>query len=180
MTAARARLLDQLEAIGLGTPPIAEYPTHTTVEEGEQLRADLPGTFTKNLFLKDKKGRLFLLSTHEDARVDLKTLHLAVGAQGRLGFASPNLMSELLGVEPGTVTSLGLMNDTAGTVTPLGLMNDTAGAVTFVIEDALLREAELNFHPMTHTETIRLTPRALLAFLEATGHSAIAVTLTPS
>lgn len=165
MTAARARLLDQLEAIGLGAPPIADYPVHTTVEEGKQLRADLPGTFTKNLFLKDKKGRLFLLSTHEDTRVDLKTLHLAVGAQGRLGFASPDLMSELLGVEPGTVT-------------PLGLMNDTTGAVSFVIEDALLRETELNFHPMTHTETIRLTPAQLLTFLDATGHQPITVGLT--
>jgi Ala-tRNA(Pro) deacylase len=74
------------------------------VEEGKVLRAQMTGTFTKNLLLRDKKSRLFLLSAHEDTVVDLKTLHTKIGAQGRLGFAAPEVVRTLLDVEPGTVT----------------------------------------------------------------------------
>jgi Ala-tRNA(Pro) deacylase len=122
----------------------------------------LAGTFTKNLFLRDKKKRLFLLSVHEDTTVDLTTLHHAIGAQGRLGFASPELMSGLLGVSPGTVT-------------PLALMNDAANRVTFVIEETLLSAEQLNFHPMTQTESIGLTPDQLTRFLAQCDHTPVPV-----
>lgn len=85
---ARRRLLDHLAALGIDAP-IVDYPAHSTVEEGKTLRAQMTGTFTKNLLLRDKKSRLFLLSAHEDTAVDLKTLHTRIGAQGRLGFAAP-------------------------------------------------------------------------------------------
>ena len=78
------------------------YPEHKTVEEGRALRGDMGGTFTKNLLLKDKKGRLFLLVAEEMRQVDLKSLHLRVGANGRLGFAPPEAMQNLLGVDPGS------------------------------------------------------------------------------
>ncbi len=96
----RQQLLDRLAELGIDAPIVA-YPEHTSVEEGKRLRCDLAGTFTKNLLLRDKKNRLFLLSAHEDAVVDPKTLHSKIGAQGRVGFASADLMSELLHVGPG-------------------------------------------------------------------------------
>jgi Ala-tRNA(Pro) deacylase len=71
----------------------------------------MSGTFTKNLLLKDKKGRLFLIVAAETRNIDLKSLHLRIGANGRLGFAAPEVMQDLLGVDPGTATPLGLIRD---------------------------------------------------------------------
>ncbi len=112
----RQQLLDRLAELGIDAPIVA-YPEHTSVEEGKRLRGDLAGTFTKNLLLRDKKNRLFLLSAREDAVVDLKTLHSKIGAQGRVGFASADLMSDLLHVGPGTVTPLAVLNDEHQSVT---------------------------------------------------------------
>jgi Ala-tRNA(Pro) deacylase len=120
----RDRLLARLLDLGIDAP-VVRYPAHTSIEEGKRLRGTLPGTFTKNLLLKDKKGRLFFVTAFEDTDVDLKSLHTRIGAQGRLGFASPDAMAELLHVHPGTAT-------------PLGLMNDTENAVTLVVDEALL------------------------------------------
>lgn len=161
---ARQRLLDHLTTLGIGAP-IVDYPAHSTVEEGKALRSQMAGTFTKNLLLRDKKSRLFLLSAHEDTVVDLKTLHTKIGAQGRLGFAAPDVVRTLLDVEPGTVT-------------PLALLNDTAGAVTFVIEKDLLDAEQVNFHPMIQTESIGLSPAQLAAFLDSCAHPPVAVSLT--
>ncbi|WP_432540742.1 prolyl-tRNA synthetase associated domain-containing protein [Kineococcus sp. SYSU DK002] len=163
--ASRQRLLDQLSELGIETS-VVDYPAHSTVEEGKALRAQMhmSGTFTKNLFLRDKKNRLFLVSAHEDTAVDLKTLHTRIGAQGRLGFASPELMRDLLAIEPGTVT-------------PMGLMNDTSGVVTCVLEERLLGEEQINFHPMVHTESIGLSPQELLTFLASCDHSPTVVQL---
>ncbi len=131
---AHARLFDRLSSLGIEAP-VMPYLAHETVEEGKQLRGDMAGTFTKNLLLRDKKGRLFLFSIHEDLVLDLKTLHQRVGANGRLGFAPAERMVELLGVQPGALT-------------PLGLINDTAGAVTAVIDASLLDAEQVNFHPL--------------------------------
>jgi Ala-tRNA(Pro) deacylase len=135
------------------------------VEEDKVLRAQMTGTFTKNLLLRDKKSRLFLLSAHEDTVVDLKTLHTKIGAQGRLGFAAPEVVRTLLDVEPGTVT-------------PLALLNDTDGAITFIIEEDLLEAEQVNFHPMIQTESIGLSPTELIKFLDSCNHSPLPVRLT--
>ena len=161
---ARQRLLDHLASLGIEAP-IVDYPAHSTVEEGKALRAQMTGTFTKNLLLRDKKSRLFLLSAHEDTVVDLKTLHTKIGAQGRLGFAAPEVVRTLLDVEPGTVT-------------PLALLNDTDGAVIFVIEEDLLDAEQVNFHPMIQPESIGLSPTELIKFLDSCNHSPLLVTLT--
>ncbi|MEO5723993.1 MAG: YbaK/EbsC family protein [Ilumatobacteraceae bacterium] len=91
----REVLLQRLEALGIDVKIVA-YPKHTTIEEGKHLRGDLDGVFTKNLLLKDKKGRLFLVAADEDNYVDLKSLHTLVGARGRLGFASAEEMRRVL------------------------------------------------------------------------------------
>lgn len=136
MEAARERLFERLDALQIPAP-VVPYPAHEMVEEGKQLRGEMAGTFTKNLLLRDKKDRLFLFSIHEDRALDLKTLHTRIGANGRLGFASAERMIELLGVAPGALT-------------PLALINDTAAVVTSVIEASLMEADQVNFHPLVN------------------------------
>lgn len=153
---ARVRLFARLASLGIAAPTVP-YPAHETVEEGKRLRGDIAGTFTKNLLLRDKKTRLFLFSIHEDRALELRTLHTQIGANGRLGFAPVERMNELLGVQPGALT-------------PLGLINDTARAVTPVIDASLLDAEQINFHPLINTESTRLRPAALLRFIRSCGH----------
>lgn len=160
-TEARERLFVRLASLGIDAPTVP-YPAHETVEEGKRLRGSMAGTFTKNLLLKDKKGRLFLFSIHEDRVLDLKTLHTRIGANGRLGFASPERMFELLGVEPGALT-------------PLGLINDAAGIVTPVIDASLLDADQINFHPLNNTESTGLSPADLLTFIRSCGREPVLI-----
>lgn len=162
-TEARIRLFDRFASLGISAPTVP-YPAHETVEEGKRLRGEMAGTFTKNLLLKDKKGRLFLFSIHEDRALDLKTLHQRVGANGRLGFAPGERMIELLGVQPGALT-------------PLGLINDSAGAVTAVVDAVLLDTEQVNFHPLVNTESTGLRPADLLAFIRSCGREPMIVDL---
>ena len=82
-----------------------------TVEQSRALRGQISGGHTKNLFLRDKKGTLFLVSAEEDAAIELKSLHRLLGAGGRFSFGSAELMRETLGIEPGAVTPFAVMND---------------------------------------------------------------------
>lgn len=151
MSATREDLFARLAALGTETSTLP-YPEHRTVDEGKALRGDMPSTFTKNLLLKDKKERLFLVVAHEDSILDLKTLHARVGGQGRLGFAAPEQVRALLGVDPGAIT-------------PFGLMNDAERVVTPVIEAALTAADLLNFHPLEQTGSTSIRPDDLLRFI---------------
>jgi len=125
------------------------------VEEGLELKAALPGAHTKNLFLKDHKGRLWLISARQDTVIDLKRAPAALGS-GRLSFGNETLMWETLGVRPGSVTAL-------------GLANDLDRRVTFVLDRRLWDAAVVNFHPLTNTATTALDQaafRRVLALLE--------------
>jgi Ala-tRNA(Pro) deacylase len=129
-----------------------DHPPVFRVEEGLGLKASMPGLHTKNLFLKDAKGRLWLISAAQDTVIDLKRAHLAMGA-ARLSFGSEALMFETLGVRPGSVTAL-------------GLINDVEKRVTFVL-DRCLDEADIvNFHPLTNTATTALDRQTFARFLE--------------
>jgi len=150
---ARDRLFARLANLGIAAA-VVPYPAHDTVEEGKRLRGAMAGAFTKNLLLRDKKGRLFLFAIHEDRALDLRTLHSLVGANGRLGFAPAERMVEILGVQPGALT-------------PLGLINDMSGTVTAVIDAALLDAEQVNFHPLVNTESIGLRPAELLMFIRS-------------
>ena len=158
---ARARLRERFATLGISAPTVP-YPAHATVDEGKRLRGDMAGIFTKNLLLKDKKGRLFLLAIHEDRDLDLKTLHTLLGAQGRLGFASGDRMIEILGVAPGALT-------------PLGVINDRDGLVTVAIDAT----KQLNFHPLVNAKSTGLSPDELLAFIRSCGREPMAVDLGP-
>ncbi len=152
----REHLIAFLASMGIRVEPVA-YPAHSTVEKGRALRGDMAGTFTKNLLLKDKKGRLLLIVAEETRSIDLRTLHTKLEASGRLGFASTEAVRSTLGVEPGALT-------------PLALAYDTARAITVILDAKIMHDQQLNFHPLINTESVGLTPHELISFIAATGH----------
>jgi Ala-tRNA(Pro) deacylase len=148
-------LFSFLDQLGIAHRTVS-HPPLFTVEQSQQLRGAIPGGHTKNLFLKDKKGVLFLVVASEDAAIDLKTLHHKLGA-GRLSFGSPELLRSVLGVEPGAVTAF-------------AAINDKTGQVAVILDQALLDHAVINCHPLVNTMTTAIARADLLKFLEATGH----------
>jgi len=128
-----------------------DHPAVFTVDEGEEIKARIPGAHTKNLFLKDSKGQLWLISAEGHAQIDLKRLHTVIGS-GRLSFGSPDLMLETLGVTPGSVTAL-------------GLINDVDRRVRFVLDRTLAEADQVNFHPLTNTATTTLGAEGFRKFL---------------
>ena len=146
-----------------------DHPAVFRVEEGLELKAALPGLHTKNLFLKDKKARLWLISAAQDTVIDLNRVPALIGAPagtGRFSFASEDLMFETLGVRPGSVTAL-------------GLINDVERRITFVL-DRRLHEAEIvNFHPLTNTATTALDQQAFRRFLALLGREPIVADFMP-
>ena len=133
------------------------HPPLFTVADSQALRGEIPGGHTKNLFLKDKKDNVFLVTVEESATVDLKQIHGLIGASGRVSFGKPEMLMELLGVIPGAVTVF-------------GLVNDTQGRVKAVLDAALMENAVINAHPLTNEATSSIAAPDLLKFIEATGH----------
>jgi Ala-tRNA(Pro) deacylase len=132
-----------------------EHPAVFRVGEGEEIKAALPGGHTKNLFLKDAKGQLWLISALQGTRIDLKALPKTIGS-AKLSFGSAELLEATLGVTPGSVTAF-------------GLINDADRRVRFVL-DARLAEADpVNFHPLVNTATTAVSQAAFRAFLAALG-----------
>jgi Ala-tRNA(Pro) deacylase len=164
MPVSREELMAALARLGIGVTTI-DHPPVFTVEEAQALRGQVPGEHTKNLFLKDKKDRLFLVVAPEDAEIDLKQLHHRIGASGRLSFGKPDLLMETLGVAPGSVTAFA----------PL---NDAAGRVTVVLDESLATAETVNCHPLVNTATTTIAAKDLLAFLRSTGHEPVIVRLT--
>jgi len=156
-------LIAYLDALGIETSTV-EHPPLFTVEESQSLRGDIPGGHTKTLFVKDKKGRLFLLALGEETAVDLKRVHEKIGAQGRVSFGSAELLEGVLGVLPGAVT-------------PFGAINDKEKRVSVVLDEAMMRHERLNFHPLTNTRTTGIASLDLVKFLRATGHEPAIVAL---
>ena len=150
-------LLGALAAIGVEATTHEHAPAHT-VEEAQALRGTIPGAHAKNLFVRDKKGRIFLLVLEETASVDLKRVHEIVGGTGRVSFGTSDLMMEVLGVTPGSVT-------------PFGVVNDRAKRVTLVLDADLMRNERLNFHPLVNTRTTGLSRADFVKFLDSVGHA---------
>jgi Ala-tRNA(Pro) deacylase len=156
MPASPAELFACLDRLGIKHSTVS-HPPLFTVEQSQALRGQIPGGHTKNLFLKDKKDALYLVTAPEDSTIELKSLHRLLGAGGRFSFGSANLMMETLGVIPGAVT-------------PLGVINDKEGRITVVLDQTLMEHAVINCHPLVNTMTTSLPREGLVAFLEATGH----------
>ena len=163
MPASPEDLIAFLENLGVSAETVEHPPLHT-VEESRALRGQIPGGHSKNLFVKDKKGRLFLLTLGEETPIDLKRVHEKIGASGRVSFGSAELLEEVWGVRPGAVT-------------PFGAINDRDGRVTVVLDSDLMAHARVNFHPLVNTRTTGVSPDGLLKFMRATGHEPMLVPL---
>jgi Ala-tRNA(Pro) deacylase len=153
--ASRAELTAYLDHLGVVTRT-ADHPAVFTVEESEKLHRELPGGHTKNLFLKDAKDRLFLVVAEAHASIDMKALHKVLGC-ARLSFGKPDLLLEVLGVTPGSVTAF-------------AVINDKTGRVSVIIDQALMAFETLNCHPLVNTATTNIGRDDLLKFMRATGH----------
>lgn len=160
-------LLARLEAAGLQTTTHRHPPLHT-VAESKALRGTLPGLHVKNLFLRAKSPHPFLLIVaEEDTPLSINALARHLGT-GRLSMANEDELWERLGVRPGSVT-------------PLALVNAPAGSVRLVMDRRLLEgEGPVNLHPLTNTATTAIAPRDLRHFLEALGHRPEAIDLLPN
>jgi Ala-tRNA(Pro) deacylase len=156
----RDRLIGWMAANGLAQTT-HDHPAVFRVEEGLELKSALPGAHTKNLFLKDKKGRLWLISARQDTTIDLKRAPKTIGSD-RLSFGNEELMHETLGVRPGSVTAL-------------GLINDPEQRVTFVLDKALWDADVVNFHPLTNTATTALAQADFRRFLTLIGREPMVV-----
>jgi Ala-tRNA(Pro) deacylase len=138
-------------------PACHDHPPVMTVAESERLVPPLPGARTKNLFLRDRKGvRHFLVTVPHALAVDLASLGEMLGA-GRLGFASPDRLLRHLGITPGSVSLM-------------ALVNDTANAVEFVIDRTLWEAAAVQAHPLRNDATMVIAHADLERFLAATRH----------
>jgi Ala-tRNA(Pro) deacylase len=156
-------VLARLEALGVACRTV-EHPPLFTVEESKALRGELPGGHTKNLFLRNKKGRMWLVTSLEDRPLDLKKLSDLLEG-GRFSFGSAERLMRHLGVIPGAVT-------------PLAAINDRTGEVQVVLDAGLLAHETVNVHPLTNTRTTAMAPDGLVRFLEAVGHPPQVVDLT--
>ena len=105
------QLFAYLDSLGIKHATVTHPPVFT-VEQAKRLRGELPGGHTKNLFLRDKKHAIYMVVALESAEIDLKSLHRQLGANGRFSFGSSDLLREVWGVEPGSVTPFGAINDT--------------------------------------------------------------------
>ena len=158
------QLLEFLEKIGIETET-RTHPAAFTVQDAKALRGLIEGAHTKNLFLKDKKGALFLVVALEDSTVDLKRLHRRIGS-ARLSFGRPELLQEVLGVKPGSVT-------------PFALINDTGKRVRVILDARMMEHDVLNFHPLVNTATTSIDRGDFLRFLRATGHEPLIIDVQP-
>ncbi len=152
-----------LDRLGLRHTTVAHAKVFT-VADSALVKTSIPGGHTKNLFMKDKRGQLVLVSAHAESQLPLNQLHKALGTQ-RLSFTDAPQLWEALGVTPGSVTGF-------------ALMNDTANAVTFVADEALLAFETLNFHPLRNDMTTSVSRADFLAFARATGHTVTAMDFT--
>ena len=153
--AGEAELYALLDAEGIAYRHHTHPPLHT-VAESQELRGELPGAHVKNMFMKDKKGRIVLATCLEDRQIRIRDLEKEIGAKG-LSFGKEELLWEVLGVRPGAVT-------------PFGLMNDREGRVDVILDRGLEGQEAINAHPLHNEATTAISWDGLTRFLELTGH----------
>jgi Ala-tRNA(Pro) deacylase len=162
MKATRDDLFAHFEGLGVETSTVAHPPVFT-VEESKKHRDGQEGAHCKNLFLKDKKGALWLVVTLEDRAIDMKELRHKIGSH-HLSFGKPDLLMDILGVEPGSVT-------------PFALINDIDSVLNVVLDAEMMGFEVLNYHPLSNTATTSIKPVDLLRFISSCGHEPTVVTL---
>lgn len=148
-------LLAMLDTEGIRHRTVDHAPMWT-VEDAKAIRAPSPHGHTKNLFVRNKKGRMWLLTLHEDRQVDMKTMGTIIGTH-RLSFGSPQRLMHYLGVIPGAVSMF-------------SALNDVTREVNCLIDATLMQAPELHVHPLVNTRTTTIGREELLSFLAARGH----------
>ncbi len=148
--------LDRLDALGIPYAVHRHPPLHT-VAEAKALRGDIDAAHVKNLFLRDKKERMWLLTVLEGRPIDTKVLRPLLGASGTVSFGSPDRLFRVLGILPGSVS-------------PLAIVNDGARLVHVVLDEALRGYSHIGVHPLHNEATVRLAVPDLVRFLEASDH----------
>jgi len=138
-----------------------EYHEHVAVFTSEQARRLIPplaGASAKNLFLRDRKGRRhFLLSLPDSKTLDLKSLASSLSLSG-LSLASPERLLKYLGITPGAVSLL-------------ALVNDSEARVEVLMDKDLWQADYLQCHPLVNTATLVISLQDIKKFIAATGHS---------
>jgi len=153
--AGREDLERRLAELGIATSTV-DHPPVFTVDEARALRGEIAGGHCKNLFLKDKKDAIWLVVCLEEAEINLKRLPAKIGS-ARLSFGRAELLGEVLGVEPGSVT-------------PFALINDLDRRVNVILEAAMMRHELLNYHPLVNSATMTIRASDLVRFIRACGH----------
>ena len=164
MTATPEDLFASLDRLGIEHSTLT-HPPIFTVEEGRDWHDKIPGLHCKNLFLKDRKDKVWLAVMPGEKRADLNRLEKRIQA-ARLSFGRPDLLLEVLGLTPGSVT-------------PFGLINDVARRVTVVIDADLLKSEWVNFHPLHNAASTTLRSADLLKFIRSLGYEPIVADCGP-
>ena len=154
-TPAEERLYRDLTDAGIAYA-VHEHPAVFTVEESRAIKIDIDCLHTKNLFLKDAGGAFYLLTVPAEARIDLKRVHPLLPSR-RLSFGKPDAMERLIGVTPGSVT-------------PLAMINAEVGAIALVLDEALAVDQPVGVHPLRNTATLTLKGNDILAAACGWGH----------
>jgi Ala-tRNA(Pro) deacylase len=158
MPATIEQLFACLDCLGIAHSTI-EHPPFFTVEDGRDWHHRIPGRHCKNLFMKDRKGGIWLAVVPADKRADLGALEKRLGAP-RLSFGKPELLWEVLGLAPGSVT-------------PFGLLNDTARRVRVILDTDLLAAEWMNCHPLHNAASTTIRSADLVRFVRALGYEPI-------
>jgi Ala-tRNA(Pro) deacylase len=156
MPATKAELFTFFDKLSIKTKTFDHEPVFT-VEQAKKVHDSIPSGHCKNLFCKDEKGVLWLIVALEDSIIDLKAAPAKIGSK-RLSFGKPELLMEILGIEPGSVT-------------PFSLINDKTNRINVILDDAMMKHDLLNFHPLKNDATTTISNTDLLAFINACGHS---------
>ena len=156
-------LMEKLESLGIEYT-LTKHEAVFTVAESEKIDSEISGTHCRNLFLRDKKKKNYLLCLQNATEVDIKKLSEILDA-ARLSFGSSDRLWEYLGVRPGSVC-------------PFSIMNDTQNQVEIFLDKSMMEKEIVNFHPLLNTMTVSLKPDDLLKFIESIGRVAHIVDLT--
>jgi Ala-tRNA(Pro) deacylase len=154
----RSQLFDCLSSLGITDLFTVEHPPAYTIEALMPYLSHLEGTAAKNLFLRDKKKRLYLLSARHDRKINLNDIGRMIGGAKDLRFADGDVLKEKLRVSPGFATAF-------------GLMHDIDQSVQFVVDRALVDDATcVFFHPFVPTASTGIAFADMKKFLAKTGH----------
>lgn len=152
------RILDKLDELDVEYYNFEHEPVFS-VGEAEVTKEMIGGSHTRNLFLRDKKKTMFLVTALDNTPIDLKKLSSVLGV-GRFSFGSPERLDEMLGVKPGSVT-------------PFAIINDPEQKVQMVLDKEMMEAEWVNYHPLINTMSTKLKPKDLLRYIDSCGHSPI-------